>query len=107
MKKTAVLLYNGCCLFEVAVALEMLKMAEKPVIYFAKDLKPIKSEEGLLIMADYTLEQLQIEEYDSLLITGCNNAKETIEDAKTLEFIDGFYNAGALILLFLLLRYFY
>mgnify|MGYP000990786965 FL=1 len=40
MKKTAVLLYNGCCLFEVAVALEMLKMAEKPVIYFAKDLKP-------------------------------------------------------------------
>ena len=58
-------------------------------------------------MADYTLEQLQIEEYDSLLITGCNNAKETIEDAKTLEFIDGFYNAGALILLFLLLRYFY
>lgn len=46
MKKTAVLLYNGCCLFEVTVALEMLKMAEKPVIYFAKDLKPIKSEEG-------------------------------------------------------------
>lgn len=75
----------------------MLKMAEKPVIYFAKDLKPIKSEEGILVMADYTLEQLQIDEYDSVLITGCTNAKETIEDAKTMEFIEGFYNAGALI----------
>lgn len=97
MKKTAVLLYNGCCLFEVTVALEMLKMAGKPIIYFASDLKPIKSEEGISIMADSTLEQFQIEEYDSLLITGGADVKETIEDAKTMEFIDEFYNAGALI----------
>lgn len=52
MKKTAVLLYNICCLFELAVALEMLQMAEKPVVYFAKDLKPIRTEEGMLIIAD-------------------------------------------------------
>ncbi len=38
MKKTAVLLYNTCCLFELTVALEMLQMAEKPVVYFAKEL---------------------------------------------------------------------
>lgn len=41
MKKTAVLLYDYCCLFELTVALEMLQMAQKPVTYFAKDLKPI------------------------------------------------------------------
>ncbi len=97
MKKTAVLLYDACCLFEVTVALEMLQMAQKPVVYFAKELKPIKSEEGMLVIADCTFEELKIEEYDSLLITGCTNAKEPMEDTKTLEFISKFYNAGALI----------
>ena len=72
-------------------------MAQKPVVYFAKNLKPIKSEEGMLVLADCTLEQLNIEEYESLLIKGCTNAKETMEDIITLQFIDEFYNASALI----------
>lgn len=97
MKKTAVLLYNDCCLFEITVALEMLKMAEKPVVYFGKDLKPITSEEGMLIMADCTLDQLDIKEFDSLLITGCTNAKEAMEDGEILGFIDKFNSAGELI----------
>ena len=97
MNKTAILLYNDCCLFEITVALEMLQMAQKPVVYFSKDLKPIKSEEGMLIMADCTLDKLDIKEFDSLLITGSTNAKDAIEDVEVLEFIDKFYSTGALI----------
>lgn len=97
MKKTAVLLYNTCCLFELTVALEMLQMAQKPVVYFAKDLKPIRTEEGMLIVADSTFEQLNIEEYDSLLITGATDAKETVEDKVTQEFVSKFHDASALI----------
>lgn len=97
MKKTAVLLYNTCCLFELTVALEMLQMAQKPVVYFAKDLKPISTEEGMLIIADNSFEQLNIEEYDSLLITGATDAKESVEDKVTLEFISEFHDSGALI----------
>lgn len=48
-------------------------------------------------MADCTLEQLVVEEFDSLLITGSTDAREAVEDEKVLEFIDEFYNAGALI----------
>ena len=48
MNKTAILLYNDCCLFEITVALEMLQMAQKPVVYFLNNLKPIKSEEAML-----------------------------------------------------------
>lgn len=70
MNKTAILLYNDCCLFEITVALEMLQMAQKPVVYFSKDLKPIKSEEGMLIMADCTLDKLDIKEFDSLIDNG-------------------------------------
>lgn len=97
MKKTAVLLYNTCCLFELTVALEMLKMAEKPVVYFAKDLKPIRTEEGMLVIADNTFEQLNVDEYDSLLITGATDAQGMVEDESTQEFVSKFYNAGTLI----------
>ena len=97
MKKTAVLLYNTCCLFELTVALEMLKMAEKPVVYFAKELKPIRTEEGMLVIADNTFEQLNVDEYDSLLITGATDAQSMVEDESTQEFVSKFYDAGTLI----------
>ena len=97
MKKTAVLLYDTCCLFDVTVALEMLQMAQKPVVCFAKELKPIKSEEGMHVVADCTFEQVNIEEFDSLLITGSTDAKESMEDKVTLDFISKFNDVGALI----------
>lgn len=97
MKKTAVLLYDTCCLFELTVALEMLQMAEKPIVYFAKELKPIRTEEGMLVIADNAFEQLNVEEYDSLLITGATDAREMVEDRVAQEFVSKFYDAGALI----------
>ena len=97
MKKTAVLLYDTCCLFDLTVALEMLQMAEKPIVYFAKELKPIRTEEGMLVIADNAFEQLNVEEYDSLLITGATDAREMVEDRVAQEFVSKFYDAGALI----------
>ncbi len=97
MKKTAVLLYDTCCLFELTVALQMLKMAGKPVEYFAKSLNPIRTEEGMLIKADKLIENLSINEYDSLLITGAEDARKAVEDPKVLLFIDKFYKANAVI----------
>lgn len=87
MKKTAVLLYETCCLFELTVALEMLKMADKPVVYFSRDLKPIRTEEKMLIIADKELEDLVIDDFDSLLITGGSDARDMIEDKHVHEFV--------------------
>ena len=36
MKKTAVLIYDSFCNFEFSVALEILAMAEKEIVVFAK-----------------------------------------------------------------------
>lgn len=41
MKKTAVLLYDTCCLFELTVALQMLSMAGKDLVYFGTSFEPI------------------------------------------------------------------
>lgn len=90
MKKTAVLIYNQFCNFEFSVALEMLAMASKPITIFAKTINPLKSEEGLTVIPDKTIDELNIEEYDSLLLTGAADIRETIEDETILEFIKKF-----------------
>ena len=97
MKKTAVFLYDTCCLFELTVALEMLTMAEKPTEFFGKSLDTIRSEEGLLIKPDSLIENINIGEFDSLLITGASDVKQAAEDQKVLEFIQKFHEVNALI----------
>lgn len=97
MKKTAVFLYETCCLFELTVALEMLTMAGKDVEFFGKELNPIRSEEGMLIKPDSLIGNIDIDDFDSLLITGAANAQQAVEDSKVIEFIGRFHNANLLI----------
>ncbi|MFR3346375.1 MAG: hypothetical protein ACLTS6_21845 [Anaerobutyricum sp.] len=43
MKKTAVLIYDSFCNFEFSVALEILAMAEKEIVVFAKSKSIVKA----------------------------------------------------------------
>lgn len=90
MKKTAVLIYNQFCNFEFSVALEMLAMAGKPITVYAKTLDPVKSEEGLTLIPDKTIFEINPGEYDSLLLTGSADIREAIEDGNIMEFIKKF-----------------
>ena len=87
MKKTAVLIYNQFCNFEISVALEILAMAEKPITIFAKELTKITSEEGLKVFPDKSISDIDISEYDSLLLPGAMDIREAIEDDEVLSFI--------------------
>ena len=90
MKKTAVLIYDQFCNFEIAPALEMLAIAEKPIAIFAKSLVPVRSEEGLIVMPERSIDQLNLEEYDSLLLPGALDIRGAIEDEAILSFIKKF-----------------
>ena len=90
MKKTAVLIYNQFCNFEIAPALEMLAMAEKPITVFAKSLAPVRSEEGLTVIPEKSIKELSLDEYDSLLLPGAMDIREAIEDDTILDFIRKF-----------------
>lgn len=90
MKKTAVLIYNQFCNFEIAPALEMLAIAQKPITIFAKSLFPVRSEEGLTVLPEKTIDELKLEDYDSLLLPGAMDIREAIEDNSILEFIKQF-----------------
>lgn len=90
MKKTAVLIYNQFCNFEIAPALEMLAIGDKPITIFSKSLAPVRSEEGLTILPEMTLDELRLAEYDSLLLPGAMDIREAIEDDAILGFIKQF-----------------
>ena len=92
MKKTAVLIYDSFCNFEISVALEILSLAEKEITVFGITKEPIRSEEGLLMVPQKTLEELVIDEYDSLLLPGAMDIREAIENLKVIEFIRQFDN---------------
>ncbi len=96
-KKTAVLLYQGFCNFEISVALEMLFMAKRQITTFAASKAPVVSEEGLSVVPDKTLEELEIEDYDSILVTGSMDLTEAITDARMMEFLRQFDREGVVI----------
>ncbi len=90
MKRTAVLIYNQFCNFEIAPALEMLAMAEKPITIFAKSLAPVRSEEGLTVLPEKAIDELKLKEYDSLLLPGAMDIRDAIEDDAILAFVKQF-----------------
>ncbi|MDO5088661.1 MAG: DJ-1/PfpI family protein [Leptotrichiaceae bacterium] len=90
MKKTAVLIYNSFCNFEFSVLLEILAMNEKPITVFSKDIFPVRSEEGITVLPDKKISDLDINEYDSLILTGAYDIRETVEDDEIMDFIRKF-----------------
>lgn len=97
MKKTAVLIYNQFCNFEISVALELLAMGEKPVTIIAKEKTPIKSEEGITILPEERISDIDLDEYDSLLLPGAMDIREAIEDDDILAWIKQFNDQKKLI----------
>ena len=87
MKKTAVLIYNSFCNFEFSVALEILALAEKEVVIFAHTKEAVKSEDGLMVLPNQTISEINIDEYDSLILPGAMDIREAIENEEIKEAI--------------------
>lgn len=78
MKQVAVVVYDGYCLFEVTVALEMLAMQQIPITIFGEEKKSYRSEEGMLVVAEHTLEELKADQFDAIILSGFMNGDPTI-----------------------------
>lgn len=90
MKKTAVLIYEGFCNFEISVALECIALKNREITVFAKSPDSIKSEDGLRVLPDKSIYEIDIDEYDSLLLPGAEDIRDVIEDEDILSFIRKF-----------------
>ena len=90
MKKTAVLLYDSFCNFEISPALEILALAEKPITIFGISKQAIRSEDGLSVIPDATIDNFELNAYDSLILPGAMDIREAIENKKIIDFIKKF-----------------
>ncbi|KSV59636.1 DJ-1/PfpI family protein [Acetivibrio ethanolgignens] len=97
MKATAILIYNEFCNFEISVLLEILALSQKPIVVFAKDKQAVRSEEGITILPDKSIHELDLENYDSLVLPGAVDIREAIENENILEFIRKFNKESIII----------
>lgn len=88
MKKTAVLLYPQYSEYELSVALSILMQGEKPVVTVGLNKLPIRGESGLTCLTDTTINEVNLEEIDSLLLTGCMDILALEGKREIFEFIN-------------------
>ena len=89
MKKTAVLLFDLFSNYEISVALSVLAQAGKKYDIFCLNETAI-SEESLQVKRSKALTELSIDDYDSLLLPGCMDLRDIINNSEILEFIKQF-----------------
>ncbi|KAA0965431.1 4-methyl-5(B-hydroxyethyl)-thiazole monophosphate biosynthesis protein [Sporosarcina sp. ANT_H38] len=87
MNKTAVLLYPQFSEYELSVALSILMQGGKSSITVGLNNQPIKGESGLSCIADATVDEINFEEIDSLLLPGCMDIMSLIDEDRLTAFI--------------------
>jgi protein deglycase len=86
-EKTAVLLYPQFSEYELSTALSTLMQGGKPVVTIGVNRLPIKGESGLTCLPDTTIEALDPQEIDSLLLTGCMDIFALENEQTYIDFI--------------------
>ncbi len=87
MKKTAVLLYPEFSEYELTVALSILMQGKKPIVTVGVNREIIRGESGLCCVADATIEEINLDELDSLLLPGCMDVMALANEEKLFDFI--------------------
>ena len=71
--KIAIMIYDAFCMFELSAALENFALQQIPIVVFGEEKKAYRSEEGLLCVAEHTIEELCVDDFDALLLTGISS----------------------------------
>ncbi|MFD3448375.1 DJ-1/PfpI family protein [Microbacteriaceae bacterium 4G12] len=87
MKKTVVLLYPQFSEYELSVALSILMQGEKPVVTVGISNQPIRGESGLTCLPDMTIDEVNYDDIDSLVLTGCMDIFSLENEKKLFEFL--------------------
>jgi protein deglycase len=96
-KKTVILLYPLFSEYELSVALSILMQGGKEVITAGVSHQPIKGESGLTCLPDAVIDEVNIDEIDSLLLPGCMDVGTLINEQKLFDFINKVTNDQTII----------
>jgi protein deglycase len=95
--KTAVLLYPLFSEYELSVALSILMQGKKEIITVGLNHQPIKGESGLTCLPDVSVDEVNIEEIDSLLLPGCMDIGTLKDEEMWFDFIRKVTNENTII----------
>lgn len=87
-KKTAILLYPDFSEYELTAALSILMQGGKPVSFIGLTTEPVRGESGLTCLPDLTIDAVDFEQYDSLLLSGCMYIDKIIDISEYTSFIE-------------------
>ncbi|MGE7624781.1 DJ-1/PfpI family protein [Viridibacillus sp. NPDC096237] len=87
MKKTAVLLYPQFSEYELTTAISILMQGGKSISVISLTKEGVKGEANLTCLADETIDQVNYQDFDSLLLTGCMDITSVVENEKYINFI--------------------
>ncbi|MFD2445113.1 DJ-1/PfpI family protein [Bacillus sp. CGMCC 1.16607] len=96
-KKTAVLLYPLFSEYELSVALSILMQGNKEIVTVGVDHQPVKGESGLTCLPDMSVDEVNVEEIDSLLLPGCMDVGILIDEQKWFDFIKEVTNEDTIV----------
>lgn len=97
MKKTAVLLYPQFSEYELSVALSILMQGGKPIVTLGSNTEPIRGESGLNCIADLPVNEVELDDIDSLLLPGCMDISTLQLEESLLDFIRHLSAKGGLL----------
>lgn len=99
MKKTAIFIANGLEECEALNTADLLKRAGIKVdLVSVEDTKDIVSSHNLHFMTDIMIDDINIDEYDALILPGGLKGTQTLSvNKKVLSYLERFHNEGRLI----------
>lgn len=89
-KKIALLVYPEFSLQEIANTCALFRWHfDSPTVVFSTSKEPVKSEEGIGVMPEKTLEEFSVEDYDCLILPGVSDIRESLNNKEMINFLSG------------------
>lgn len=91
MKKIAIVIYPEYSIQEIATLSALFRWYfEEKTVIFSSSKSPVKSEEGITILPEKSLDEFDREEYSCLVLPGCSDMRESIDDEVLFDFLESF-----------------
>ncbi|MFE8702710.1 DJ-1/PfpI family protein [Cytobacillus sp. FJAT-54145] len=94
---TGILLYPRYSEYELSVIISVLTQANHPKVFIGLDHNPIKGEAGLTCIPETTIDEVNMEMIQSLVLPGVDDFQHLIDEKPLFEFIRKVYEQDAVI----------
>lgn len=94
---TGILLYPRFSEYELSVIISILTQAKHPKIFIGLDKEPVKGEAGLVCLPEYTIEDVNVNMIQSLVLPGVDDFQHLMDEEPLFEFIRKVYEQDAVI----------